>query len=160
MSCKNRLLYNLELRYLCDPMAYHIKARLITSSPFPQPVDEHLEHVWIMITSLNALFDQAFFTNISKDAKHSFKSNFMFLNMTYFHSEAQRWVCNLMKDNCTQIWASRLWLYSRLHALPLPSPSISNTPDPCLMRCAVTLYSICFLYPPCSWKNSSLPIRH
>lgn len=31
-----------------------------------------------MIISLNALFDQALFTNISKDAKHSFKSNFIF----------------------------------------------------------------------------------
>ena len=63
-----------------------------------------------MIISLSALFDQALFTNISKDAKHSFKSNFIFLNMPSFISEAQWWVWNLMKDNCTQIWASRLWL--------------------------------------------------
>lgn len=40
-----------------------------------------------MIISLSALFDQALFTNISKDAKHSFKSNFIFLNMPSFLSE-------------------------------------------------------------------------
>lgn len=88
-SCKNRLLYNLELKYSLNPRAYHITTQLIINSLFSIASRQHLEHFWIMTISSNALLDQALFTPISKDAKRSFRNHFISLNVPSFLSKAQ-----------------------------------------------------------------------